>query len=88
MIVEVMHFYGWSWQEIVQTPLKLFWTLMKQMHRLKAAENLRWFAVLSMSSGGSEQDRREFIEAQKRNVGVTHMSEHRDEEGINQLKNM
>jgi len=88
MIIEVMHFYKWSWEQIMHTPLRLFWTLMKQMHRIKAGENLRWYSILAMSQHGSEDDRRNFIASQTTNIGVTHVSEDRDEEGIAKLKNM
>lgn len=35
-----MRFYGWSWAELMSTPIFGFWTCYRQMHRLQAQEQL------------------------------------------------
>ncbi|WPH68484.1 hypothetical protein [Stenotrophomonas phage BUCTxx99] len=86
-IVEVMHFYGWNWQQIMQTPIKLFWTLLKQMYRLQAQEALRWIRILSVPNL-TEDARKSFIDEQVKALGTIQVMDERDEDGINKLKNL
>ncbi len=82
-----MHFYGYDWAKIMATPLKLFWTFLGTMYRIQAQENLRWVEVLSMPNIG-EDGRKEFIQRQVNRLGVVQISEERDTEGLNKLKNL
>lgn len=80
-----MHFYGWDWEKIMRTPLKLFWTLLKNMYRIQAQENLRWMQILSMPNV-SDSSRQEYVAAQISTIGVIQLSEARDQDGVNKLK--
>lgn len=83
-----MHYYGWDWEKIMQTPLKLFWFLLKSMYRLQAADNLRWLNLLSMPNVTPES-RKTFVDEQLTNLGTIQIAEAvRDEEGFNKLKSM
>lgn len=82
-----MHFYSWTWQEVMDLPLLAFWTCLKGVHRLRAQENIRW-ARLLMLPNTSEDARREFFEQQERAIGFVATSDERDEEGFAKLKQM
>lgn len=82
-----MHFYHWTWDQIMKTPLKLFWTLLKTMYRIQASESLRWLNILSMPNV-SDDLRKSFIAEQLRVLGTIQISDERDAEGINKLKNL
>lgn len=71
----------------MKTPLKLFWTLLKNMYRLQAADALRQINILSMPNT-SEDVRKGFIQEQLRVLGVVQLQDERDEDGINKLKNL
>lgn len=87
MVIETMHFYGYDWEKIMATPLKLFWTLLGSMYRIQAQENLRWVEVLSMPNIG-EEGRDNFIKRQIDRLGVVQVSDERDTEGLNKLRNL
>ena len=85
--MEVMKFYGYKWNEIMATPLKLFWVLLGNKYRLEAQENLRMVQVLSFPNI-SEEGRKEFMQKQTERMGIIQISEERDTEGLNKLRNM
>lgn len=87
MVIEVMRFYGWNWEYITKVNLKLFWTLLGTMYRLQAQENLRWVQVLSMPNL-TEDGRKEYIDQQLSRLGTVQISDERDSEGLNKLKNL
>lgn len=83
-----MHFYGWTWDQIVNTPIKLFWFLLKSMYRLQAAESLRWLNLLSMPNV-TQDSRKSFVDEQLKTLGTIQIAEPvRDEEGFNKLKTL
>lgn len=83
-----MHFYRYNWEQIMDTPLKLFWFLLKSMYRLQASEALRWLHLLSMPNVTPDA-RKSFVDEQLRTLGTVQIAnEVRDEEGFNKLKNL
>ena len=86
-MVEVMHFYHMTWDEINKLPLKLFWTFLKSMYRIEARQNLRMVQVISMPNI-SEEGRREYIDQQLKTLGTITVSEERDEDGMQRLKDL
>lgn len=80
-------YFGYKWDEIMEVPLKLFWAFLGNMYRLQAAENLRWVQVLSIPHA-SEDDRKHYSQGQIKRMGVVQVSEERDSEGVNKLKNL
>lgn len=57
------------------------------MHRIKAAENLRYMQLIGMPNV-DEDGRRDYVNRQIETVGVTTVSDERDEEGIKKLQNL
>lgn len=83
-----MHFYGYDWDKIMATPLKLFWTFLSTMYRIIAQENLRWVRVLSMPNA-SDDGRSEYINDQINKMGVVQIREEKlDSVGLARLKNL
>ena len=72
---------------MMKLPLKLFWTLVKSKNRIMASENMRLgrIALLHMLDENSKKD---YFESQSSIVGKVTLSDERDEEGIQKLKNM
>ncbi len=69
-------------------PVRVFWLAVRQMHRIKAAENLRWARNLSVPNM-TEDSRRGFIDEQIRTLGVIAEEEPRlDREGLAKLKQL
>lgn len=57
------------------------------MYRIQAQENLRWVRVLSMPNI-TEQAREDYVNEQVKAMGIIQVSEERDTEGFNKLKNL
>lgn len=87
LITELMKFFGYKWHEVMELPLKLFWSLLRNKYRLEAQENLRLAQIVSFSNL-TEEGRKEFIATQIERMGTIQLSEERDEEGLNKLRNM
>jgi len=81
-----MRFYGSSYQDTLELPLKTFWMMSNNVSRLRAEEDIR---ALSVSAGSaSEKGFEQSQEALKREMGEVfkrpkHMIER---QGINELK--
>lgn len=71
----------------MKVPLKLFWFHLRSMYRIQAQENLRWVRVLSMPNI-TEQAREDYVNEQVKAMGIIQVSEERDTEGFNKLKNL
>jgi hypothetical protein len=82
-----MKYYSYDWDKMMAVPLRLFWTLLKNMYRIEAQENLRWTRLLSMGNV-TEEARKEFVQDQMDQIGVVQVTDERDEEGINKLKQL
>jgi hypothetical protein len=86
-MIETMHFYGWDWEKMLSIRLKFFWTLTKNMNRIKAAEALRLAKIMSVGQM-DQQSREGFIRQQEEVLGKICVSDERDEEAIERLKLM
>lgn len=86
-MAQVTHFYHWTWDYTAALPLRLFWTLVKSMNRLRAEENLRQ-VYLSGFHNLAENTKTEYIRQQEQTIGTIVVSEDRDAEGISKLKNL
>ncbi len=67
--------------------LRLFWTCLKTMHRIKAGENLRYMELIGMPNV-SQEDRKSYAERQQEKIGTTTISDERDEAGIAKLRQL
>ncbi len=70
-----------------QLNLRLFWTCLKTMQRIKAADNLRLMQIVGMPNT-DENGRRDYVTHQQKVIGVTQVSDERDEEGIRKLRQL
>lgn len=71
----------------MQLPLRLFWTLVKNKNRIEARENLRLIrrmAFPNLAEGGQ----REYIAEQESTLGTIAVTDERDTEAINKLKDL
>jgi hypothetical protein len=83
-----MRFYGWSWEELMTTPIRAFWTCLKGMNRLRAAENKRLANIVALPNI-ADADRKAWFEAQDDAIGtVVVATPVRDEEGVKKLKKL
>lgn len=82
-----MQFYHWDWEYIMGMSLRLFWTMVKSMRRIKAAENLRWIRINGFANL-ADKDRKEYIAEQEKIIGTISVSDQRDTEGLKKLKNL
>lgn len=80
-----MRFYGWTWQATLKVPLRVLWTCIKNMHRIRAAEELR-AGYVACFPNMDENGKRSFQQDRIAAVGVTEVSDERDEDGLNKLK--
>lgn len=86
MALKVMRFYGWSWAELMATPISAFWTCSKYIDRLRAEET---YSQLDLHAYGNanEEGRRQIHDSLKERTGtVTIEIEPLDPEGWNLLK--
>jgi hypothetical protein len=63
-----MRFYGWTWSELMQTPIFGFWVCYRQMNRIVAQENLRQMNIVGLPNA-SEDWRREWADNQLEAIG-------------------
>lgn len=70
-----------------QLNLRLFWTCLKTMQRIKAADNLRLMQLIGMPNT-DENGRREYVDHQQKVIGTTQVSDERDQEGIEKLRQL
>lgn len=67
-------------------PIRFFWTSVRQMNRIKAAENLRLARVFSIPHM-EEQGRKDFMEEQIKTIGFVVEDESEiDRAGLEKLK--
>lgn len=86
MFFQVMKFYNLDYEKVMNMPIRFFWVSVRQMERIKAAENLRMARVFSMPQM-EEQARKDFAEEQVRIIGFVAESEGEiDREGLEKLK--
>ena len=71
----------------MDTPLRLFWTLVKNKNRIEAREALRDIRRMAFPNL-AENAKMEYIGEQQSTLGTIAVSDERDEEGINKLKNL
>jgi len=84
-----MRFYRFSWDELCNTPIRVFWLLHKNMERARAGDSLRLFEVIRLQSADKEACE-DFLEKQRILIGsiVTENFDYRDEKGIKMLKGL
>lgn len=86
--LKTMRFYGWSWRELMSTPISAFWTCYRYIERLRADEALSSLDA-SCYPHATEEGRKEVYHALKERMGTVSVEiEHRDEEGWQSLKKL
>lgn len=58
-----MRFYGMSWREVMATPIRAFWVLVRNIDRVKAQEKLGELklSVCAQSSEGVEEYQNDLV---------------------------
>lgn len=82
-----MRFYGWTWEQLMSTPIFGFWTCYRQMNRLKAQETLDKFRVEAVSNAEAG-DRKAFVADLLSTIGTVVKRKVTPEKGINRLKDL
>jgi hypothetical protein len=85
--MDTMRFYGWTWDYIMAVPLRLFWALVKNKNRIEARDTIKDIRKM-MFPNLAENSKMEYISDQQSTLGVVAVTDERDEEGINKLKNL
>lgn len=79
-----------SFQEVIAMPLKSFWSLYKQMGRIKAAEDLQQLMIPGF--GSSKEQYSKFVAEAQRAIGHPVVYDTRqeklDRKGLAKLRNM
>lgn len=84
-----MRGYSLDWEAVMRLPMRAFWTLLKNLNRLRAADDIRTMNLLWMQGATDPEARREFIEDLKSRIGVTTVERAvRDLEGLRKLKSL
>lgn len=52
MLARFIKFYGQSFQEVMDMPIRAFWKLNEMIDRIRAEEMLDWMPVFGTSMGG------------------------------------
>jgi hypothetical protein len=86
--MEAMKFYGWTWDELMSTPITGFWTCRRDMERLRCADRLEKFQLMCLDKS-EEQSRRSWFDQQVAGIGTVVVEDHPfDPEGFNTLKTL
>lgn len=72
-----MRFYGFNWEYMMAMSLRLFWSMVKNMHRIRAQEQLRQIRIVSLPNI-DESARTEYINEQVSTLGTITVSDERD----------
>lgn len=57
--------YGQRWEDILNMPIRVFWTLFKQISILNAEDSLRTLRVLQLAQSGDKDSLRDFADDAK-----------------------
>ena len=71
----------------MQLPLRLFWTLVKNKNRIEARESLRALRQMSFPNI-AENSKMEYIGDLESTLGTVAVTDERDTEGIQKLKDL
>lgn len=86
-----MHFYSIGYGELRQLPISAFWVLSRNVDRIRAEEDQRFFRSICTAIGGKPQ---EFMEALEKEKGVVVQAAEvegsggLDREGMEKLKGL
>lgn len=67
-MARISHYYNISWMDVRALPMRTFWSLLKNMDKLIAEEELRVFMVTRQAFGGDEKSIKEFIEEREQRI--------------------
>lgn len=86
LALKTMRFYGWSWAELMATPISAFWTCLSYVDRIRADEAMASLDALTYPHA-DEAGRKQIVESlQSRKGSVSVEKPVMDVEGWNALK--
>lgn len=88
LICRTVRFYGMSYGDVMDTPIKVFWALNRNLERIRSEEAL--VNANTMRAGQTDQEGwKSFVDGHKRVLGDVYKQEQRlDRNALSELKSM